>query len=144
MHKRYNELKPPKEWLASLKALRPAADLSPLVLALKWHEDLNDAAIFLKAQSIADILLQLSFDNETIATALLYPLLQAEKITLDEITIHYGETVRRLLRDTLSMQSLKPIKQSHTAKSQQMENRRKLLLAMVTDVRSVILITPPG
>ncbi len=140
MHKRYNELKPPKEWLASLARERPAEDLAPLTLAFQWHETFGDEAILLKAQSIADILLRLSFDTETIAAALLYPLLQAETITLDEITQHYGETVRRLLRDTLSMQSLNRIKQKGTAKSQQIENRRKLLLAMVTDVRSVILI----
>lgn len=140
MHKRYNELKPPKEWLDALKDLRPAADMGPLALVFKWHEALNDEHILLKAQSIADILLQLGFDNETIAAALIYPLLQAETITLDEITAHYGETVRRLLRDTLSMQSLKRIKQTSALKSQQIENRRKMLLAMVTDVRSVILI----
>ena len=140
MHKRYNELKPPKEWLDTLSAERTSADLSPLALAMNWHIKAADETILLKAQSITDILWQLGFDNETLAAALIYPLLQAEMITLDDVTTHYGEAVRRLLRDTLSMQSLNRIKQTGTAKSTQIENRRKLLLAMVTDVRSVILI----
>jgi GTP pyrophosphokinase len=93
-----------------------------------------------KGLGIADILLSLGLDNETLASALIYPALRANEVHVDSITDYLNESSHKLLHDVLQMQSLGKLQNLEQRGHHQQENLRKMLLAMVTDVRAVLVI----
>ncbi len=91
--------------------------------------------------AMAEILLDLEVDAETIAAAIIYDSVQYAELTIDDIKEHLGERVAKLVKgvDRMSainaMQSMsQPAHQYH-----QVENIRKMLLAMVDDARVVLI-----
>lgn len=136
MVKYQNHFDNPSAWQEKVVSAR--GELPLLNTAIKIYTE-KDSALLDKGLRIADILLNMELDNETIIAAIVYPALQTEKITLEEITDNFGEIIRKLLKDVLKMQSLGKLK--HLKKrDHQVENLRKMLIAMVTDVRAVLII----
>lgn len=136
MRKSYRLIQP-EEWLELVRKSR--SDISLIIVALSFYD--NHATEWLqKGLGIADILLTLGLDNETLAAAITYPILQAEGIHLDTISEKLGEGSRKLLHDVLQMRSLSNLQHLENRSYQQIENIRKMLLAMVTDVRAVLII----
>lgn len=99
----------------------------------------NTEFVLKKAINISNILLELKLDNETLCAGMLYPALQENMLTLEVILEQYGENNRKLLRDVMHMQSLGRL-QNQSQSGHHVENLRKMLLAMVTDVRAVLII----
>lgn len=129
----------PEEWIHHLSEVRGAAVVEPLKVAVDLFEDKNQVELE-KGLGIADILLSLGLDNETLASAILYPLLQANEIHIDSVAEYFGESSVKLLQDVLQMRSLGKLQQFQLKGSLQIENLRKMLLAMVTDVRAVLIV----
>lgn len=139
MSKRHDLPINPQEWLIRLSTLRDAKDLAILKNALHLYED-KSVSLREKGLGIADILLDLGLDTDTLTVALLYPVLQAKEGDSDSIPEKFGEGYYRLLQDVLQMQSLGKLQRVEGRSHQQMENLRKMLLAMVTDARAVLII----
>lgn len=128
-----------EQWLTSVAALR-GTDSSKLLQQAVSLYDKNSHLLLEKGLGIADILLSLGLDNETLASALSYPAVQVREIHLDSILECLGEDSRKLLNDVLQMQSLDKLQHIEKRGSHQIENVRKMLLAMVTDVRAVLIV----
>src|SRR5580658_9858689 len=129
----------PLEWLEHLKKIRGEENIALLQTAMKLYDEQGVAQLE-KGLGTADILLSLGLDNETLAAALSYPALQADSIHLDTLTDLLGEGCGKLLHDVLQMQSLDKLQQLEQRGPHQIENLRKMLLAMVTDVRAVLIV----
>lgn len=140
MVKHHNYADNPTDWITKIKALRgePDAALMQQFIALYENPDITNHLA--KALAIADILLLLGLDTETITAALVYPALQAQAIHFDTITELLGESGNKLLHDVMQMQSLSVLQQLDSRGLQHIEKLRKMLLAMVTDVRAVLII----
>lgn len=129
----------PEQWLEDIAELRGASNISLLKFAVDLY-DSKSALLLEKGLGIADILLSLGLDNETLASALAYPALQAQEIHADSVIEGLGESSGKLLNDVLQMQSLGRLRHLEQRGSHQLENLRKMLLAMVTDVRAVLIV----
>lgn len=90
---------------------------------------------------MADILSALSVDQETLAAAILYHSARAADLTIEDITEHLNPTVAKLIVGVKRMDALHVFfAQSGRASSQQnTDNIRKMLLAIVDDVRIVLI-----
>ena len=127
----------PKQWLQQVIELHAGSDISILQSAIALHAETD--GLLEKGLEIADILLSLGLDNTTLAVAIIYPLVQEKNGILTEIA-WLEEDSNKLLQDCLQMQSLGNWQHLNQRDHQQTENLRKLLLAMMTDVRAVLII----
>jgi GTP pyrophosphokinase len=103
---------------------------------------LHDPEHQLLRQSLgmAEILLDLQTDPDTVVAAMLEPYVQAEHIALDAVTEEFNDTVSKLI---VGMQRMKDIHASTTNDEEQrqlnIDKLRKMLLAIIDDVRVVLI-----
>jgi GTP pyrophosphokinase len=116
----------PEQWLEDIAELRGVSNISVLKFAVDLY-DSKSALLLEKGLGIADILLSLGLDNETLASALAYPALQAHEIHADSVIECLGEGSSKLLNDVLQMQSLGRLRHLEQRGSHQLENLRKVL-----------------
>lgn len=93
-----------------------------------------------KGLGIANILSELGLDQEGLMASIIYPAYEAKEVHLDTVIDRFGDSVGVLLRDVAQMGALGKLQQLEDTKSHQVENLRKMLLAMVADVRAVLII----
>ncbi|MFA6409128.1 MAG: bifunctional (p)ppGpp synthetase/guanosine-3',5'-bis(diphosphate) 3'-pyrophosphohydrolase [Gammaproteobacteria bacterium] len=92
--------------------------------------------------SIAEILSSLNVDDETIAAAILYTSALSTDLKSEDIAEHLGPKVSRLIQDTKEMASFSDLYLANYSSEQQkynLDNIRKMLLAMVDDIYVVLL-----
>lgn len=130
----------PLQWLAYALELRGGGAPIPILSAAIHLYDNQDKLLLAKGVAVADILISLGLDNETLAAAIVCPALQAQILHIDTVTEALGEGVGKLLRDFLYMQSLGKIQHMGKRGQHHVENMRKMLLAIVTDVRAVFIV----
>jgi GTP pyrophosphokinase len=106
------------------------------------------AAALARAQAISDILASLTDDEDILGGALLLPLLEAEVLTPEQAAASLGETPNRIATELQRLGSLNismPTAATTTGRStpalsaNQAEGLRKMLLAIVTDPRLVLV-----
>jgi GTP pyrophosphokinase len=125
-----------------------AAAVSATAIARRHGEELlarltpsNDAASA-QARAIADIVAGLTDDTDIVAGAILFPLLQANAITVEQAAAAGGASAARIATELLRLGSFSIIAPSASAaplSSNQAEALRKMLLAIVTDPRLVLI-----
>ncbi len=86
---------------------------------------------FLHPLAVAEILIDLKLDQETIITALLHDVVQDTDVTLEEIEKTFGENVAKLVDGVTKLGKIESI----SANERVAENFRKLTLAMSEDIR---------
>jgi GTP diphosphokinase / guanosine-3',5'-bis(diphosphate) 3'-diphosphatase len=84
---------------------------------------------------VAHILADMKFDATTLAAALLHDVVEDTKVPLDRISEMFGPEVARLVEGTTKISRLDFL----APEARQAENVRKMLLAMVNDVRVVMI-----
>lgn len=89
--------------------------------------------------TMAEILLDLHLDKATIIAALVYSSAQFAELNIDDIRDHLGEDVAKLVQGSLQMNAISTLSDYKTANHGQLENARKMLLAMVDDMRVVLI-----
>lgn len=129
----------PDEWVMHLRKMRGEQRLESIEKAIA-HYSAEKSTLLEKGMTIADILLLLGLDNDTLAAAIMYPLMQSGEIVADNLVDEMGESSVKLLTELMQMQSLNRLQQLDKRSHHQLENLRKMLLAMVTDVRVVLVI----
>lgn len=139
MSKHANYVDNPHEWLNHVAAARAGSSVELLEKAILVYEP-KDREHLEKGLKIADILFSLELDNETLAAAILYPALTQHLTDVDHVAEHFGESSRKLLRDISQLQTLHQFRGNAKQNGEQIENLRKMLLAMVGDVRAVLFI----
>ena len=89
--------------------------------------------------SMADSLLSLKADATLLAAALLYPAWQYAELDLSELHDLFGPAISHLLKGAGRMDAVSVLASSQDKSPSQIENCRKMLLAMATDLRVVLL-----
>ena len=85
--------------------------------------------------SVAQILIELGMDSESIAAALMHDVAEDTPITIDEIRSKFGAEVALLVDGVTKLTQIK----FSNVEDRQAENLRKMLLAMSQDVRVMII-----
>jgi GTP diphosphokinase / guanosine-3',5'-bis(diphosphate) 3'-diphosphatase len=85
--------------------------------------------------AVAGILAELEMDHQTIAAALLHDVVEDTSITSEQVTQQFGEEVARLVEGVTKLTRI-PYQSKEDA---QVENLRKMFLAMAKDIRVIII-----
>jgi RelA/SpoT family (p)ppGpp synthetase len=108
------------------------------VYAMKAHGQQKRASgdpYFSHPLEVASILTGLKLDDETIATALLHDTIEDTQATKDEIERLFGPNIASLVDGLTKIEKLNLV----SKKTQQAENFRKLLIAISSDVRVLLV-----
>ncbi len=85
--------------------------------------------------AVAGILAELEMDHKTIAAALLHDVVEDTSITSEQVTEQFGEEIARLVDGVTKLTRI-PYQSKEDA---QVENLRKMFLAMAKDIRVIII-----
>ncbi len=85
--------------------------------------------------AVAGILADLEMDHQTIAAALLHDVVEDTSVTAEEVADRFGEAVSRLVDGVTKLTRI-PYQSKEDA---QVENLRKMFLAMAKDIRVIII-----
>ncbi len=97
---------------------------------------------FKEGLSIADVLIHLHVDATTLVSALIYPTFQCDAIAANVIADQLGTDVAKLCQGVKGMDAISSVQQRQKNEQndgQQLDNFRRMLLAMVDDVRLVLI-----
>lgn len=99
--------------------------------------------ILLVGQEMVEILVQLNMDDVTLQTALVFPYCQRHELSNDEVTESFGSEIGRLVAGVRKMEAIRALhgrsSQGKTNQEQHIDSIRRMLLAMVEDVRAVVI-----
>ncbi|MDH2924372.1 GTP pyrophosphokinase [Nicoletella semolina] len=120
--------------------------LSPLTfdqLSIAWRyvqEKLDTDQFHLMWYSLemVEILHSLSMDDESLIAALLFPLVKQNIIDLAQVKEDFDNRIKNLVKGVLEMDNIRQLNASH-ASDTQIDNIRRMLLAMVDDFRCVVI-----
>src|SRR6202789_577553 len=128
--------------LDTVKTNRPADDLelirSAWAFSIKKHEGQRRAsgeAYIGHPLEVAQVLAELKMDATAIAAGLLHDAVEDTDVTAAEIAKRFGEQVAHIVEGVTKLDKIK----FANREDHQEENIRKMLLAMVTDLRVVII-----
>lgn len=128
-----------KGYLAQIDRIRSACHLSQLAGADQVTE--TGMPCFQQGLLMADLLADLEVDHETLITALIFEAVQHAELSLDIVEEQLGPAIAKLLKGLQKMSALDYLhlfgKLQHS--KQQLDNIRKMLLAMVDDARVVLI-----
>jgi GTP pyrophosphokinase len=140
MVKLHSHAQNPSVWLDHVRNTRGDLTASLLHRACSMYGDAHSQSSILKGIAIADILLSLGLDNEALVCAILYPAHHNRDLNSESVSEQFGENYLKLLEDVANLESLDKWRDSKRHTQQQLENLRKMLLAIVTDVRAVLIL----
>ena len=136
--------------LTDLTQVRKACELSRQVYAEvppeedHWGE--STMGSFLTGLEMAQILAELQQDQDTLIAAILYRAVREEKLTLDRVRKEFGNAIGTLIDGVLQMAAIGSRKNPRTNESNilgtgvtQVDNLRKMLVAMIDDVRVALI-----
>jgi GTP pyrophosphokinase len=136
-------------WLETIADGRSSSELEFIrqacTLAQRAHQDQMRASgepHFQHSLSVANILAELRLDHETIAAAVLHDVLEDTPVTLPELEAVFGSEVAQLVDGVTKMGQIQEYRgQSKKSKKEQAqaESLRKMFLAMVDDIRVVLI-----
>ncbi len=139
-------------WLKSLTEIYPDQELEVIrkatEVAIAAHAEqkrMSGEPYIQHSLSVADILANIRLDYETISAAVLHDVVEDTDVTLDEIRQQFGEKIADLVDGVTKMMVIQTFKGLEEASKKekkervQAESLRKMLLAMVEDVRVVLI-----
>ncbi|WP_144391360.1 GTP diphosphokinase [Pleionea sediminis] len=137
----------PKEWLKQIpinyndsqKSLVSRGFALAQELVSRNPESENE---FKEGLSIADTLIHLHVDATTLTAAIIYPFFQQKLISEEELTETFSEEITKLCQGVITMSAIQDVQKQNMSSQmdgQQMDNFRRMLLAMVDDVRLVLI-----
>lgn len=126
-------------WLANVQSSRLGSDLPLLTKAVQCVDSVAEQYTT-HAIMIADALLKLNLESESVIAGLLYPIVKLDGMSYESVTTEFGLGVSQLIHDTVQLQSLSRLQHLSGLSTQQQENIRKMLIGMVTDIRTVLIV----
>ena len=87
---------------------------------------------------MAEILYGLNMDDDSLVAAMLFPLVKGNIIDLVQVKEDFSNQVKNLVKGVLEMENLRQLS-SNSASDLQIDNIRRMLLAMVDDFRCVVI-----
>ncbi|KEA65567.1 GTP pyrophosphokinase, (p)ppGpp synthetase I [Marinobacterium lacunae] len=100
---------------------------------------------FLTGLEMAQILAELQQDQETLVAAILYRAVREQKLALERVRSEFGETIAHLIDGVLQMAAIGSLKNPRSEENvlgtgvAQVDNLRKMLVAMIDDVRVALI-----
>ena len=89
--------------------------------------------------AVTELLAEMQLDADALAAGLLHDTVEDTEATLGEIEARFGATVRNIVEGETKISKLKIAKLDAVYEDEQAENLRQMLLAMVSDVRIIIV-----
>ncbi|PID45648.1 MAG: GTP diphosphokinase [Proteobacteria bacterium] len=139
-----NRQRSPEQWVDflcvsdSTDSRRTLTELIDAIRTASQHQPCDNHPCSL---DVADILRSLQVDQTTLIATLLCDTRLSEQYTLDKIATDYSETLANLVKNVRWLRGFKPPTSGETIPPpQQAERLRRMLLAMVDDVRAVLII----
>jgi GTP diphosphokinase / guanosine-3',5'-bis(diphosphate) 3'-diphosphatase len=131
-----------RELEGKIREYRPKDDLAPLEKAFrfarKWHEgQMRDSGepYMLHPIKVAQILADMRMDLVGMQTGLLHDVVEDTSVKLEQIRKEFGEEVARCVDGVTKLSKL----DFYSAEDRQAESFRKMLLAMVEDIRVMMV-----
>ncbi len=128
--------------LETVRANRPGDDLELIRRAWQFcvqqHEGQKRASgepYIIHPLEVAQVLAEMKMDSTAIAAGLLHDAVEDTDVSTEEIARRFGEQVAHIVDGVTKLDRIK----FANKEDQQAENIRKMLLAMVTDIRVVII-----
>lgn len=136
IRKVHESKRPPfDEWLNSLSLSEQSK--------LKLREMSDTPDILLVGQEMVEILHELHMDDETLQASLVYPYCQVHELNDEQIATQFGPEIQKLITGVRRMDAIKSLHTRANSKKkndeEQIDNVRRMLLAMVEDVRAVVI-----
>ncbi|MDO3385875.1 GTP diphosphokinase [Gilvimarinus sp. SDUM040013] len=119
-----------------------SVDVLPSVASHRWGEGVSCFRIGLE---MAEILADLQLDQDTLVAAVLYRAVREEKLSLADVEKQFGDMVAKLIKGVLRMAAIAYQRNESEEcvfgkqSDEQAENIRKMLVAMVDDVRVALI-----
>lgn len=94
-----------------------------------------------RAREMIEILAPLNMDIETLQAAIIFVIFDAKIIDTEQLEALFGKKLSTLVNSVVTMDAIGALKvnQNSRAAEPQIDNIRKMLLAMVEDVRAVVI-----
>ena len=131
-----------RELLRKIKKNRPQEDLELLRKAYQFSAQHHIRQVRLSGDpylvhplEVAHILADMKMDLPTVATALLHDIVEDTSVTLEQVRAEFGKEVAHLVEGVTKISKLELV----SREERQATNVRKMLLAMVDDVRVIFL-----
>lgn len=127
---------------AVIKENNPAADLSRIRAAFEYAQNAHDtqrrkdgSPFVTHPLAAAEIVAEMGLDEDAIIAALLHDCIEDTGVTHEDIAKRFGTTVAEIVEGVTKLSRV-----TYTSKEEeQMENLRKMLLAMAKDIRVIII-----
>ncbi|RIA18908.1 GTP pyrophosphokinase [Ectopseudomonas oleovorans] len=142
-------------WLDHVASVDPALDRQALKEACEFARDVEQqansiqhhwsegASSFRAGLDIAEILADLKLDQDSLVAAVIYRGVREGQVTLAAVHQRFGSVVAKLIEGVLRMAaisaSINPRESVVVGSQTQVENLRKMLVAMVDDVRVALI-----
>ena len=132
-----------EEWVSSLTLSE--SDKNQLRTVYQYCLTLGDEALtnrlLVRGVEMVGILLMLSMDLATLKAAILYPFVEAGLIKQEKVNEDFGPKIAKLVEGVLEMEAIRSLQTLHRSETspEQVDNVRRMLLAMVEDVRAVVI-----
>jgi len=136
-----------EQWLSQLTLV----EAKEQVLLTLWrslesfYQDEQYQHLLIKAMEMVEILSSLNLDSDSLSAAFLTPLLENKVIEIDFVAEYATKDVLSLCQGVEQMAAIKALRQQQGQQNMQtqsehnIDNIRRMLLAMVDDVRAVVI-----
>jgi GTP pyrophosphokinase len=134
-------------WLEKINDSYAAEELQLIQQACRLLQDTAEhapseiASKLISSLWITDTLTQLNLDYQALIAALLYEPLVQNQLSLQQIKNDFGDTISKLLAGVLQLNNIRNLqsKADKNRDSEHVDKLRKMLVAMVDDVRVVLI-----
>ena len=120
----------------------PSADLEVIQRAYEYADEKHKSQLrksgepyIIHPLAVAEIVAEIGLDTDAITAALLHDCLEDTDASFEEISRLFGETVANLVEGVTKLTRV----QYSTMEEQQMENLRKMFMAMSKDIRVILI-----
>ncbi len=131
-----------RELEAKIREYRPKDDLAPLERAYQFARERHEGQMrdsgepyMVHPLMVAGILAEMRMDVVGMETGLLHDVVEDTSVTIDEVRARFGEDVARCVDGVTKLSKL----DFFSAEDRQAESFRKMLLAMVEDIRVILV-----
>ena len=108
-------------------------------IALRTEHQQEEAHLLTFGVEMVEILNSLNMDADSLFTAMLFPVVRDQLVDLAQIEEDFGANISKLVRGVIEMDNIRQLNITHSASNLQVDNVRRMLLAMVDDFRCVII-----
>ena len=131
------------DYLSKLKEFAPYVDIERIAEAYRFGEKAHTGQLrkdgktpyFEHPASVSLILAELEMDEETIIAALLHDTVEDTSVSFDDVKTRFGLEVAKLVDGVTKLAVIN----YETKQERQVENLRKMFLAMASDIRVILI-----